>query len=89
MQVNIQYVSEHLEDLLASTQPGEEVEITRGGQTLAKLIVMPPPMAKSPGKRILGAGRGKLFLTDEQWCQVKEEDARLISDAPLMTTGEV
>ena len=90
MQVNAQYAREHLEELIASAERGEDVEIACKGKPLAKLIVMPTPLqAETRRERILGAGRGELLLTDEEWQQMKEEDARLMDDAPLMTTGEI
>ena len=91
MQVTTQYAREHLDELLTFADGGEDIEIAREGQPLAKLIVMPPlPTVPAGGKRILGAGRG-IFLPalDDQWQQMKEEDARRMNDAPLMTTGEV
>ncbi len=91
MQVNVQYASEHLEELLASADHGEDIEIAREGQPLAKLIIMPtPPPTRAAGKRILGAGEGLLRVpTDEEWRQMKDEDAHLMNDAPLMTTGDL
>ena len=85
MQVNVQYAREHLEDLIASAQQGEEVEIARDGQPLAKLIVMPvKPETASQGERILGAGRGELRIpSDEEWKAMDKELEDLMLNGPL------
>ena len=91
MQVSVQYAREHLDDLLVSAQPGEEIEIARDGQPLARLTVMPTRVTpQQRSERILGTGRGTFISSlDDQWQSIKDEDARLMSDAPLITTGEV
>lgn len=91
MQVSVQYVREHLDDLLISAQPGEEIEIARDGQPLARLLIMPLRVTpQQRGERVLGAGRGTFLpALDDQWQRLKEEDSRCMSDAPLMTTGEI
>jgi len=93
MQVSAKYAREHLEELIVFAQHGEEVEIACEGKPLAKLIIMQPSAhAEQPSRKaiVLGAGRGELVLpTDEEWRQMKEEDARLMNNAPPITTGEI
>ena len=91
MKVSAAYAREHFDDLLSAADNGEVVEVSREGKSSIKLIVMPAlEQARPTRERILGAGRGELVVpTDEEWRQMKEEDARLMNDAPLMTTGEV
>lgn len=90
MKVSAQYAQEHLVELLEAADGGEAIEIAREGKSSYKLFLVPRPGEPLEGKRILGAGVGELIVpTDEEWRAMKEEDARLMNDAPLMTTGEV
>ncbi len=93
MKVTAEYAQQHLAELLETADHGHEIEIAREGKSSAKLIVMPSSSQRTSsrlGPVILGAGRGELVVpTDEEWRAMKEEDARLMNDAPLMTTGEV
>jgi antitoxin (DNA-binding transcriptional repressor) of toxin-antitoxin stability system len=89
MKVSAQYAEEHFQEILATAARGEEVEIASEGSPSFKLLVMPQPQ-KRKGPIVLGAGRGEIVMpTDEEWRAMKEEDARLMNDAPLMTSGEI
>lgn len=90
MKVSAQYAQEHLAELLETADHGQEIEIAREGRPSYKLFVVPQPSVDPQPKRILGAGAGELVVpTDEEWQQMKEEDARYWDNASLMTTGEV
>lgn len=92
MKVSAQYAQDHLVEWLETAQPGQEMEIALEGKPSAKLIVMPsqPRNERPRGPIILGAGVGELTVpTDEEWQQMKEEDARYWDNATLMTSGEV
>ena len=89
MKVSAQYAQEHLPDLLTAIDTGKEVELTRPGQSSVRLVLVVSTPAKTPttnGKRILGAGVGKLRVpTFEEW-QAMDAD---LADSPLMSSGEV
>ena len=71
MKVSAQYAQEHLPDLLTAIDTGEEVELTRPGQSSVRLVLVEPaPVEKrnSNGRRILGAGRGEMRVPSfEEW----------------------
>ncbi len=99
MQVSAQYVREHLDDLIDSAEPGDEIEIARDGTPLAKIIVMPKHQCAATelhsgadhngnphgSKRIiLGAGRGELRVpSDEEWKAMDKELEDLMLNGPL------
>ena len=82
MQVTTQYASEHFEELLASAQSGEEIEIAREGQPPAKLIVMPAPALNRTPR--FGTGRGDITLpSDEEGHRMDKELESVMLDSPL------
>jgi antitoxin (DNA-binding transcriptional repressor) of toxin-antitoxin stability system len=78
MKVSAQYAQEHLTDLLDTAERGGEVEITRPDNSSYRLtLVSPPPPRQQQGKRILGAGRGKMRVPSwEEWQAMDDELAR-------------
>ncbi len=89
MKVSAQYAQEHFADILTAIDTGEEVELTRPGQSSVRLILVESTSAKeqpATGKRILGAGVGELRVPSfEEW-QAMDAD---LGDGPLMSSGEV
>ena len=90
MKVSAQYAQQHLEELLDTADHGEEIEMARDGKPSYELFVVSQHAPEPTGRRVLGAGVGEVVIpTDEEWSAMKEEDARIPGDAPLMTSGEV
>lgn len=62
MTVNIHEAKTHLSRLIAQIEAGgEEVIIARSGEPVAKLV----PLTKPPKKRVLGADRGRVWISDD------------------------
>ena len=62
MTVNIHEAKTHLSRLIAQIEAGgEEVIIARSGEPVAKLVALPKPARK----RILGADRGRVWISDD------------------------
>jgi prevent-host-death family protein len=61
IEVNIHEAKTHLSRLLAQVEAGEEVTIARNGEPVAKLVAVPKP----PKKRVLGADRGAVWISDD------------------------
>jgi len=91
MKVTAQYAEEHIAHLFAIAGTGEEVEIAVPNGPSLKLMAAPTTVSERPKAfRILGAGRGEVRVpTDEEWHEHKKEMARLMNDAPLITSGEI
>jgi antitoxin (DNA-binding transcriptional repressor) of toxin-antitoxin stability system len=53
--VSLEVAQAHLPDLIERLQPGEEVEITKGSRTVARLVSSRP-------QRVFGLGKGKLII---------------------------
>jgi hypothetical protein len=69
---------------------GEEIEIARPDQPSYRLQLVKPTPAKSTGKRILGAGRGKMIVPLwEEWKAMHKEIEHEMCDAPLISSGEI
>jgi antitoxin (DNA-binding transcriptional repressor) of toxin-antitoxin stability system len=91
MQVNLQYAEEHFADLVSAADSGQDVEISRPGKPVLKLVVSNTtvPVLKD-GMRVLGAGVGELRVpSEEEWRAMDLEMEREMLDAPLTTTGEI
>jgi antitoxin (DNA-binding transcriptional repressor) of toxin-antitoxin stability system len=61
--ISVEQAQAQLPDLIDRLKPGEEVEITKGNRTVAKLVSGRKP-------RVFGLGKGKLTI-------LKEDDAYL------------
>jgi prevent-host-death family protein len=61
IEVNIHEAKTNLSRLLAKVADGEEVIIARNGEPVAKLI----SFAKPSKKRVLGADRGRVVISDD------------------------
>ena len=62
MAVNIHHAKTHLSKLIAQAENGEEVIIARNGKPVVKLV---PVAEKSRKRSILGAGIGKIWISDD------------------------
>lgn len=90
MKVSAQYAEEHFADILHAADSGEEVEIARPDQPTYRLELVKPASQKLVGKRILGAGRGKMVVPSwEEWKAMDKDTEREMLDAPFITTGEI
>ncbi len=91
MKVSAQYAEAHLLDLLEAASNGIEVEIALSHKPAIKLVstgIVSQP--KTTGRRILGAGRGKMRpVSDEEWQVMKQQMQDRMLMSPLITTGEV
>ncbi len=66
MKVSTQYAETHLSQLISAADSGEEVEIDRPGKPALHLVVDRSSSARSsPKKRLLGAGKGEIWLADD------------------------
>jgi prevent-host-death family protein len=61
IEVNIHEAKTHLSRLLAQVEAGEEIIIARNGEPVAKLVAVSKPSRK----RVLGADRGEVFISDD------------------------
>lgn len=61
LKVNIHEAKTHLSRLLARVADGEEVIIARNGDPVAKIVAI----AKAGKKRVLGADRGRVVISDD------------------------
>jgi prevent-host-death family protein len=61
IEVNIHEAKTHLSRLLARVEAGEEIIIARNGEPVAKLVAVP----KAPTKRVLGADRGAVIISED------------------------
>jgi antitoxin (DNA-binding transcriptional repressor) of toxin-antitoxin stability system len=92
MQVTLQYAAEHLADLASAAGRGEDVQIACPGQPSIKLVASTHDAspAPSPGRRVFGAGRGKIIVPPwEEWKAVDKEIESEMCDAPVISSGEV
>jgi antitoxin (DNA-binding transcriptional repressor) of toxin-antitoxin stability system len=91
MQVSLQYAAEHLAELASAARRGEEVEIAQPDEPPLELVVSTSgSFTPNPGRRILGAGRGKMIVpTWEEWKAMDEEIEREMCDAPFISSGEI
>ena len=64
MEVNVHHAKTNLSKLIAAVESGEEVIIARNGKPAVKLVMVAPPVRKSR-KHMLGAGIGKIWMTDD------------------------
>ncbi|HZL26630.1 MAG TPA: hypothetical protein VFC39_08880 [Acidobacteriaceae bacterium] len=89
MKVSAQYAEEHFADILDTANRGEEIEIARPDQSSYRLTLVKPAPTKPPGRRILGAGRGRMIVpTWEEWKAMDKEIEREMCDAPFISSGE-
>lgn len=63
MQVNIHYAKTHLSKLIEQAENGEEVIVARNGKPVVTL--KPVPQKKLKKRSILGAGIGKIWISDD------------------------
>jgi antitoxin (DNA-binding transcriptional repressor) of toxin-antitoxin stability system len=84
MKVNVQYAETHLADLISAASRGEIVEID-AADACAQIYASPKPVeAKVPGRRNLGAARGKFAMpSEEEWRAADKELERLMNDGPI------
>ena len=61
MKVNIHYAKTHLSKLIEQAENGEEVILARNGKPAVKLM----PVAAKKTKSLLGAGIGKIWISDD------------------------
>ncbi|MEA2345494.1 MAG: hypothetical protein QOF63_3663 [Thermoanaerobaculia bacterium] len=61
IEVNIHEAKTHLSRLIAQVEAGEEVIIARSGEPVVKMVAVPKPSKK----RVLGADRGVVFISDD------------------------
>jgi len=86
MKVSAQYAEEHFADILHAADNGEEVEIARPDRPTYRLEIVKPTFQKPTGKRILGAGRGKIVVPSwEEWKAMDKETEREMLDVPFIT----
>lgn len=74
-QVNMHEAKTHLSKLVERVEGGEEIVISRAGKPAAKLV----PVPRKTGKRKLGQweGMGIELPSDEEWAEMKRENAEL------------
>lgn len=91
MKVNVQYAEAHFAELARSAARGEEVEVSMPDGPILKLVVSNPPVqANNLGKRMLGAGIGKMRVPSwEEWKAMDKEMEREMSSGSLLPTGEI
>ncbi len=58
--VTIEEAQENLPELIRRQAPGEELQITSNGATVAKLVTVPASIAEK-ARRVLGAQRGSVL----------------------------
>lgn len=81
MRVNVGQAKTDLSKLLARVEAGEEVEIARGGQPVARLVRIEP--SPGPGLRFLsarGSLAGRISIAED--FELTEEELDEILDAP-------
>jgi prevent-host-death family protein len=61
IEVNVHEAKTHLSRLLAQAEAGEEVIIARNGEPVVKLVAVTKPSKK----RVLGADRGRIVISDD------------------------
>jgi prevent-host-death family protein len=61
IEVNIHEAKTNLSRLLAQVEAGEEVIIARSGEPIAKIVAI----ARQSKKRVLGADRGLIVISDD------------------------
>ncbi len=71
MKVSAQYAQEHFDELLATAQRGEEVEIASEGKQTFKLLVMPSSPSRTP---VFGAGRGEIVLPTTEELKAMDQE---------------
>jgi len=89
MKVSAQYAETHLNELLAATESGEEVEISRPDKPAVRLTLVPPAATKSRSG-MFGSGKGKIWAADD-WDspETNAEIARLFNDGPVFPQDPV
>jgi antitoxin (DNA-binding transcriptional repressor) of toxin-antitoxin stability system len=82
MKVSAQYAEAHLKELLAATESGEDVEISRPDKPAVRLALV-PPAATGNRSGMFGSGKGKIRAADD-WDspETNAEIARLFNDGP-------
>ncbi len=61
IEVNVHEAKTHLSRLLAQAEAGEEVIIARNGEPVVRLVAVTKPSKK----RVLGADRGRIVISDD------------------------
>lgn len=61
MKVNIHYAKTHLSKLIEQAENGEEVVLARNGKPAVKLV----PVVEKKNRSILGALKGKMWISDD------------------------
>jgi prevent-host-death family protein len=88
MEVNIHDAKTNLSKLVAAVEKGEEVIIARNGKPAVQLVRIAPAVSKSR-KQILGAGIGKLRMTEDAFSSETDLQiqTRFETDDPLLESG--
>jgi antitoxin (DNA-binding transcriptional repressor) of toxin-antitoxin stability system len=60
--VNIHDAKTHLSKLLGRVMEGEEIVIAKAGKPIARLV---REFSPSPGRRVPGFGKGKVWIADD------------------------
>lgn len=81
--VGVHEAKTNLSQLLVRVQTGEEIEIRRGKEPVARLVPIP-----RTGKRILGTEVGKFVIPDSFYEPMTEKELALWYDAPFDSQGD-
>jgi prevent-host-death family protein len=82
MEVNVHYAKTHLSKLIAATENGEEVIISRAGKPAVKMVVV-PAKARVLRKDLRGIAAGKFQLSDDAFPDGEDVEIQKMFDDEL------
>ena len=77
--VNIHHAKTHFSKLLVRVAAGEEIVIARAGVPVARLV----PVAKKRPDRVLGLGKGEIWMSEDCFDPLTEEELKEWYDGPI------
>jgi prevent-host-death family protein len=77
MHINLMDAATKLTELVAATERGEEVVITRGEQPIAKLVAIAPGERIPKKERVFGAYKGLISLGPEFFDPLPDDELAL------------
>jgi antitoxin (DNA-binding transcriptional repressor) of toxin-antitoxin stability system len=72
-----------LPEVVARVERGEEVLIARDGKAVVRMTAVEPVQASPPGRSLLGAMKGKIWIADDFDAPMTEEELREWYDRPI------
>lgn len=75
-QVGVHEAKTHLSRLLRAVEAGEEIEIVRNGEPIARLVTA------RPRRRVFGSGRGRVVIPDD-FDALAEDELADFEDGPV------